>query len=261
MKLHKLVRYIYIHMYFCWGSSLILQAMGPSFSNFLVWCLESRNKEHSISPPFSFGKATTRMQGEYSTGFPQNPWFVGLMGWHLHQKFFTKIVETKDQNGPKSQAGVVDYGHEPDVGWCGMALPLLFTFTSWGFFQVDTKFIAKAKKGQCVECKVAGFYWAINAVRSTNLHSVVVVCCCAVLYGEGATKKKNTFMHLYHIWKSDTGHSQTHDEHDGSHKNIHHFWKKMKICNPTVHPNFLFVPWQCHELFFFMKQNSKTLVR
>lgn len=192
MKLHKLVRYIYIHMYFCWGSSLILQAMGPSFSNFLVWCLESRNKEHSISPPFSFGKATTRMQGEYSTGFPQNPWFVGLMGWHLHQKFFTKIVETKDQNGPKSQAGVVDYGHEPDVGWCGMALPLLFTFTSWGFFQVDTKFIAKAKKGQCVECKVAGFYWAINAVRSTNLHSVVVVCCCAVLYGEGATKKKKT---------------------------------------------------------------------
>lgn len=94
--------------------------------------------------------------------------------------------------------------------------------------------LAKAKKGECVECfecKVAGVLLS-NAVRSTNLHSVVVVCCCAVLYGEGATKK-NTFMHLYHIWKSDTGHSQTHDEHDGSHKNIHHFWKKNEDLQPN----------------------------
>ena len=202
MKLHKLVRDIYIHMYFCRGSSLILQAMGPSFSNFLVWCLDISGGTRFFASFFFWQSHKTRMQYVSTVlDSPRNPWFVGPMGWHLHQKFFTKIVETKDQNGPKSQAGVVDYGHEPDdVGWCdNMALPLLFTFTSWGFFQVDTNFIAKAKKGECVECvecKVAGFYWAIKAVGSTNLHSVVVVQFCMV---KAQQPKKNIHAPVSHL--------------------------------------------------------------
>ena len=223
-------------MYFCWGSSLILQAMDPSFSNFLVWCLDiSGGTRFRVI----FLLATPQREcNKYSTGFPQNPWFVGLWvdifllkkPWLQTEntRSFTKIVETKDQNCPKSQAGVVDYGHEPErMMWqCGMALPLLFTFTSWGFFQVYSK-------GQ--EGRMRRMLWMQSRLYAAEICTVSLLC-SSVWWRRNNPPKKNihapashleiwywTFTNSWWTWRVPKKHPS--------------FLEKMNICNPTVHPD------------------------
>ena len=228
---------------FAGGSSLILQAMDPSFSNFLVWCLDiSGGTRFRIL----FLLATPQREcNKYSTGFPQNPWFVGLWvdifllkkPWLQTEntRNFTKIVETKDQNCPKSQAGVVDYGHEPErMMWDGTSVTIHFHIM--GFLPSGYQIYSQGQERRMLWMQGC---WVLLSNQGCAQHKSAQCRCCMLLCSSvwWRRNQKKTFMHLYHIWKSDTGHSQTHDEHDGSQKNIHNFWKKMNICNPTVHPD------------------------